>query len=1170
MPEQIESWIQDDWSSGGGQDLWNNNSKYDSSENINDTSAGGPLRLGEGEDVDVWEQAFDGFGGRYRHRMVWNPTRKVFYSFGGVAGSSNVVNELYEYNPVNGLWTQKGQSGGPSARCAAQVVYDKINNLLWVYGGRDRANPGGNQFNDLWSYNPNTDSWTQKVDGPGARSDAVAVFNTITREIIVYGGYIGGTEFSSNQVHVYNTQTNLWKMKHNYTKRYYHGGVWSPYTNSMFVYGGAERWSGDFTYVNELNEYFPGNDTWINRTPVGNRVRSLLVWDTLNDQLILQGGGEPDRNDTWVYDTDTDTWTAMSNGPAPPRDRVGGDWDTVRNELVTFGGTINQQRNAEVWIYSPTVTGYLRSGELISSVFDAGGKVNPKSVSFEIEKPAPPGIGGAQVKIQLAGSDTSAGNANSFIGPNGYGTTFFTQETGSSVPSKLESSRYIAYKLNISSTDPRRTTELNWIKIDYFTYPDNYVFESGIFDIGTDFGLPLRNVEWISDEPDGTGFKVYFRQAQIQMDISTISWEEVVLDQSTFDYDKGKYFQYKIEFTTTDTSQSAELSEITFTFNNPPSKPKLIYPGDGKWVGDSKPLLRWEFNDTDSGDHQTGLEVLIGLDDTYTFLKYSSNTIDSNNNSFEITEDLGEGEYYWKVKLRDNYGSWSPWSDTNFMIVDTGKPSGFAIDSYSHPLEHIWYSTNKVSLYWNEPNDPSGIAGYSYVFDPSPTAEPVNNIMMTDEEFRFAYNASDFTGLVTFDHVSDGIWYFHLKAVDNLDTWSDTVTRMVRVDTSTPEVVDYTPNKVLAGSELIFRFALNDSYSGINLPTISWRYALDLDFQYEELSHIGGDNYSLTHKVKLTTDPHIEYYIEVSDFSEPGNILRFPDPVYKKVALIDSEPPVITETTGSKTHNQFANLEIFVKATDNVGIFEAKIFFNDQSTGMAMTKAAGNTFTFNIDRVELLDYSGYTDNNSILYKVKVWDHHNNSAGAPDSGNFLIKIEDIDDTKQDSKDEEKDEGFSQSLLLYLLIMVVIVVVVFMVLFMFIKKSKEDIDDDRHKLRMAIADVQEAASGGGAPLAAPPTGISPSPGSPPGQLPTPDSQTGPVGYLPEAQPEPQSQPDEYSDYKKAGLLAPEQSAAPSAEPDKPKVLDLPDEKSPTTKKGSKVDIDDGLSISLPDDK
>ncbi|UCH89560.1 MAG: hypothetical protein JSV49_02630 [Thermoplasmata archaeon] len=1152
MPEENESWIQDDWSGGGGQHLWIDDSKYNLSDNINDTSSNGPLSLSEGEDVDAWEQLPDGFGGRYRHRMVWSSTRKVFYTFGGVAANTNVVNELYEYNPANGVWTQKGQFGGPSSRCSALVVYDTESDLLWVYGGRDRANPSGTQYNDLWAYNPGNDQWTQKSSGPGARSDAAGVFNPNTGEIIVYGGYIGGTEFSSNQVFVYNTQTDNWIMKKSYTKRYYHGAAWCPKTNSMFVYGGAVIWSGDYTYVTELNEYFPATDTWVNRTPTTKRVRPVVVWDTLNNKLIVHGGGEPDRNDTWVYDTDTDSWERKSDGPNPARDRVGGDWDPVRNRLVTFGGTINEVRTDDVFVYYPNVTGYEPSGELTSSIFNPGYSINPKTVLFNITKPLPPKLGSRPVKIQLAGSQYSPGDADIFVGPNGLTTSYFYQESGHSVPSELAKSRYLAYKVILSTGNRMSTPELNWVRIDYYTYPDSYTFISAEDQTNKD-GLPLRFLDWTSKEPENTDLEIYFRQSYYD-DLSSKSWEMVSKGQSEFGYKGGKYFQYKAVLITDDPCTTPELSTITFTFNAVPSKPELVSPQNQSWVNDSKPQLSWVFNDPDTSDYQTGFEVAVSSEETFSIIAHETGTVESLKCSHKITSDLNDGKYYWRVRAKDNYGSWGPWSVSNLLFVDTGKPTLPTIESFSHPLTYIWYNNNQVYLHWNEPSDPSGIAGYSFSLDSVENAEPETSIMMTADEFGFKYNASDFKGLVGYDNVPDGIWYFHLKSVDSLGTWSDTATRIVKVDTAAPDIIDLTPKNAIPGKDLLFNFKLNDSGSGVDLVTIYWKYSSDSDFEYFDFLQESVVNYTFLHTVQITPDPYIEYYLEATDKSEPVNILRYPNSGYIRVNIIDNEPPVILNCTGSKTHNKFNNLEITVTAVDNTGISSVTLYLNDQAIGRSMTKILSDTFIITLDRAELDELAQYSGGDRIYYKIEVWDYHNNSAVTPDSGNYNITLSEIDEKDDTSKKESGEDEFSKELTIYLIVLILMIIVIAVTLFLFIRKQSEKMGEDRHKLRMAIADVQEAASSATANLATAPAGIQPiappqEPGQ--GQFPSIESPSASTTYLPPAtvlsqtRPEPAAQEADIKPMEQAGLQTPVEST---------------EEK--------KVKIDDDLFLTLPD--
>jgi N-acetylneuraminic acid mutarotase len=1171
MPEENASWIQDDWSGGPGQNLWTDASKYNSSENINDATSPGTLILGEGDGVEAWKQLPDGFGRRYRHRMVWNPTRSVFYTFGGVAGSNNVVNEFYEYNPANGVWTRK--SNGPSARCSSMVVYDTVSDLLWVYGGRDRADPGGTEFNDMWSYDPSTNLWTQKSDGPGGRSEHAGVFNPLTREIIVYGGYTSSSanQYPSDQVFVYETQNDNWVMKKRYTMRYYHSAVWNPITNTMFCAAGALRWSGGgFTYINELNEYFPTTDTWVNRTPVGDRVRAIMVWDTLNNKLLLHGGGEANLVDVWAYDHNTDVWTRKLDSPASARDKSTGAWDSVRNELVTFGGTIGNSRTDEVYVYSPNATSYEPSGELTSSVFDAGRKVNPKTVSFNLTKPLPPGLGTQPVKIQIAGSEASAEDADSFIGPNGFTSSDFNQETGQATPSKLDGSRYLAYNVELSTGNELYTPELNWVKIDYYTYPGTYAFISTINITNTN-ELPLRFVNWTSTEPGGTSIEISFRQSYSD-DLSSKAWEKVSKGQKTFTYKGGMFFQYKVDMTTTDGSITPILDSITFTFNQKPGKPEIVTPVNNSWVGDSRPELSWLFTDPDAGDHQSAFDIQIATEDTFTLLKYTD-TVDQVNTTFKIAESLDDGTYFYMIRTSDNYGSIGPWSDMYTLKIDTKKPDAPLIDCSSHPLESVWYSTDRIVLDWNEPKDIGGIDGFGYVLDRFAETIPPENLSMTIDEYNLKHTGGNTSALV-YDNVDDGIWYFHLRAEDSLGIWSDTSTIMIRIDTEPPLITDLTPTNATAGDELKFKFVMNDTGSGIDIASITWKYPSEIDYRFDELLFDDMMNwFVLLHVVEFTSDAYIEYYVSVNDLAEPSNEIRYPSSGINKIDIVDNIPPEIVEIPGDINHNRYNNLEITVKVTDNVGVSDVQIFLNDQSTGLTMKDAGLGKFSISIDRVELLEHAGYGGDDIILYKVKAWDFQNNVDTAPTSENFRITLLDIedDDGGKDDKSTE-DKGLSRQFLINIILMIVIIVVVALVLFMFIKKQSKKMDEDRHKLRMAIADVSEAAASSSPSLAAPPAGTQPSAGlQGQGQAPSIDVPFTPAGYLPPASTGPPSQADLAQ--QQADIQAMDQvgQMAPAESTPEPGVMQSEPAPGETVRsdvtKDKKVKIGDDLSISLP---
>ena len=109
---------------------------FNHSTDLNYSAADGHLELGEGSTIQAWKRYTDGNNGRERRRMVYAPSKKVFYIYGGQVGQNTVSSRLYEYDPNADSWQQIGTSGAPQARCSNVMVWDSINDLLWIYGGR--------------------------------------------------------------------------------------------------------------------------------------------------------------------------------------------------------------------------------------------------------------------------------------------------------------------------------------------------------------------------------------------------------------------------------------------------------------------------------------------------------------------------------------------------------------------------------------------------------------------------------------------------------------------------------------------------------------------------------------------------------------------------------------------------------------------------------------------------------------------------------------------------------------------------------------------------------------------------------------------------------------------------------------------------------------------------
>jgi len=106
-------------------------------------------------------------------------------------------------------------------------------------------------------------------------------------------------------------------------------------------------------------------------------------------------------------------------------------------------------------------------------------------------------------------------------------------------------------------------------------------------------------------------------------------------------------------------------------------------------------------------------------------------------------------------------------------LVDTTPPPAPDISSSTHPNENVWYTNNDPTFQWTTPSDISGIAGYSYILDQSPTTTPDQTIDTTE-------NTKSYTDL------GDGTWYFHVRAKDNADNWGSAKHYQANIDTQSP------------------------------------------------------------------------------------------------------------------------------------------------------------------------------------------------------------------------------------------------------------------------------------------------------------------------------------------------------------------------------------------------
>ena len=97
----------------------------------------------------------------------------------GVVGGGIRINEVWEYDELTALWTQKNDFPGTSRFDAFTF---SLNGNIYLGGGNF-----GTCFTDVWKYTPATDSWVQVADFPGTNSNQYANFTYNGKGYIAFG-----------------------------------------------------------------------------------------------------------------------------------------------------------------------------------------------------------------------------------------------------------------------------------------------------------------------------------------------------------------------------------------------------------------------------------------------------------------------------------------------------------------------------------------------------------------------------------------------------------------------------------------------------------------------------------------------------------------------------------------------------------------------------------------------------------------------------------------------------------------------------------------------------------------------------------------------------------------------------------------------------------------------
>jgi hypothetical protein len=98
------------------------------------------------------------------------------------------------------------------------------------------------------------------------------------------------------------------------------------------------------------------------------------------------------------------------------------------------------------------------------------------------------------------------------------------------------------------------------------------------------------------------------------------------------------------------------------------------------------------------------------------------------------------------------------------------------IASPTHPDPNAWYDADTATFTWAQPaGDPAVVVGYRWYLDHAPDTVPG----------PVSFGLTDAT---TYEGLSDGQWWLHVRAKGDGGDWSETAHRLIRVDMNPPQV----------------------------------------------------------------------------------------------------------------------------------------------------------------------------------------------------------------------------------------------------------------------------------------------------------------------------------------------------------------------------------------------
>ena len=294
---------------------------------------------------------------RWDHTLAADPATGTLILFGGRDADGAPSADTWLYAAAEDTWTALA-GPAPSARFGHAVAVDGANRTMYLFAGQA---DGDTFFNDTWRLDLDTQRWEKLATAdpaPSPRYGTSAVLDDDGNLLISHGFTFEGR---FDDTWSFDPATATWTdlspaPPARPLKRCLHEAVWNSDMHRMLLYGGCSSGFGPCPQ-GDLWAFDPATRIWTELKPAtGPAARAnpaLIHDDRSGGTWLIDGLTEAGYvADLWTLDLGgtTPTWSKSAPGGTVPEPRASHDAALLDGDVWLFGGNGNTGALADLWV----------------------------------------------------------------------------------------------------------------------------------------------------------------------------------------------------------------------------------------------------------------------------------------------------------------------------------------------------------------------------------------------------------------------------------------------------------------------------------------------------------------------------------------------------------------------------------------------------------------------------------------------------------------------------------------------------------------------------------------------------------------------------------------------------------------------------------------------------